>query len=34
MHVNVRESNYPTLDVEKWNDLPKAYGGTGTRPDN
>ena len=32
MHVNVRESNYPTLDVEKWNDLPGPYGGTGTHP--
>ncbi|KAJ9667115.1 hypothetical protein H2201_002634 [Coniosporium apollinis] len=29
MHVNVRESNYPTLDVRWFNDLPAEFGGTG-----
>ena len=31
MHVNVRESKYPLLDVMKRNDLPSEYGGTGTQ---
>ncbi|EON62139.1 hypothetical protein W97_01358 [Coniosporium apollinis CBS 100218] len=31
MHVNVRESNYPTLDVRRFNDLPAEFGGTGTQ---